>query len=170
MDKIEIRKSLISCGWTKGKSIEQVEILINDVPLIEIVREQELPYAEKEFDDCLAEGEERENLGSRGWLAGDYIYLRPELVFLPSQNFFGEPYNHGFLVEPDDPVNFKSLILECTCGIAECWFLLAKISVEKSIVRWDDFQQFHRDWRYQLAFTFDRGTYEKAFSAASHSS
>jgi hypothetical protein len=119
MDKLEIRRSLVSFGWTEGESIEQAEILINDVPLIEIVREQELAHTEKEFDERLAAGESVEELGSRGQLAGDYSYLRPELVFSPSHNFFGKPYEHGFLVEADDPVNFKSLILECSCGITE---------------------------------------------------
>ncbi|NEO87514.1 MAG: hypothetical protein F6J87_25120 [Spirulina sp. SIO3F2] len=141
-------------------------MLINGQSLIQIIRDIERPYAQQEYDQRMTEGEPKADLGQRDDLTGDYLYLPPSLILPPSRNFWGEPYDHGFITEPDDPVNQKSLILSCICGITECWFLLAKITVSDEMVRWDDFQQFHRDWFYGgLAFTFERSQYDTAFNA-----
>lgn len=168
MDTITVRQlAKLYIHWPEGGGFQQIEMLINGVPLIELVREVELPYAEEEFDQRTADGEGIDDLGSRGALAGDYHYLPPSIALPPSQNFFGEPYNHGLLTESDDPVNLKSVILSCTCGVTECWFLMANITLKEKLVVWDNFQQFHRDWAYTLGpLVFDREQYTAAFNAA----
>lgn len=168
MDTITVRQSdKLYVHWPEGGGFQQIEILINSVPLIELVREVELPYAEEEFDQRIAEGESIDDLGPRGVLAGDYHYLPPSIALPPSQNFFGEPYNHGLVTELDAPINQKSLILSCTCSVIECWFLLANITLDSQSVIWSNFQQFHRYWIYDLGpFIFDRDQYTAAFYTA----
>ncbi|MGC4115157.1 MAG: hypothetical protein QM765_11220 [Myxococcales bacterium] len=79
----------------------------------------------------------------------------------------GEPYKHCFKTSPDDPRNTKSLVLSCTCGVTECWFLLVSITVHPDRVEWSDFCQFHRDWHYDLGpFVFERKAYEAALIRA----
>ncbi|WP_437807173.1 hypothetical protein [Sorangium sp. So ce1078] len=147
--------------WPGGGGFQPVELRVNGRGLIDWVREVELPCAEREYDDRIAAGETAEELGPRGALAGSYLYPAGCHVFLPSRNLLGEPYRHGFGTEPEDPRNRKSLLLQCTCGIPDCWFLLATITVNAATVVWSDFCQFHRPWRYDLpTFVFDRGQYE----------
>jgi hypothetical protein len=137
-----------------------VEFRINGTPFIDLVREIELPFANEEYDARIASGEVAEDLGLRGFLAGNYLYPNSKF-FRHTRNFLGEPYRHGFITDPGDPRNQKSLLLGCTCGITDCWFLLASISVTTDTVRWADFCQFHRDWSYPLGpFVFDRIQYE----------
>jgi hypothetical protein len=168
MDTISLRIDPdLYVSWPNGGGFQQVEIRINDVPLIEIVREVEFPFACAEWDERTAKGEKADDIGERGWLAGNYLYLPPSQVLPPSRNFFGEPYANGFRTDPDDPVNTKSLLLSCTCGITDCWFLLATITVRSDTMTWSDFQQFHRDWEYKtLRFVFDRTQYAAAFENA----
>ncbi|EZP77211.1 hypothetical protein H839_06199 [Parageobacillus genomosp. 1] len=49
--------------------VEFVDIFIDGVNLVEILKEHESPFA--------------------GRIAGDYMGLPPEIVFLPSLHFFG---------------------------------------------------------------------------------
>jgi len=100
----------------------------------------ELPFAEAEFDRRIREGESPEELVPRGSLAGQYLYLSPGMTFRPSRNFLGEAYAHGFVAPCE-----KSILLQCTCGITDCWFLLARITIEDDRVTWSAFEQFHRD-------------------------
>ena len=168
MDTISLRIDTdLYVSWPNGGGFQQVEMRINDLPLIEIIRELELPFACAEWDERSAEGETADVIGERGWMAGDYLYLPPSQVLPPSRNFFGEPYANGFRTDPDDPVNTKSLLLSCTCGITDCWFLLATIEVCPDTVRWSEFQQFHREWEYKTpGFVFDRTQYASAFANA----
>ncbi len=153
--------------WPNGGGFQQVVMIVNGESLVDIIRRIELPYVRREYDERIAEGETPLELGHRDALAGQYLYLSPALAFPPSQNFFGEPYDHGFRTDADDPVNGKSLILQCTCGITDCWFLVADITVGETTVIWSNFQQFHRDWAYQIdPFVFDRGMYNEAFETA----
>jgi hypothetical protein len=162
LDQFEVRVDPAHyIRWPGGGGFQPVELRVNGVGLIDIIREVELPYAQREYDERTAAGESGEGLGPRGALAGDYLYLPASEVFLPSRNLLGEPYRHGFVTEPDDPRDRKSLLLSCTCGITDCWFLLATITVSERTVEWSDFCQFHRDWRYDLgSFVFDRTKYE----------
>src|SRR5262245_55595167 len=118
-----------SVRWPGGGGFQPVELRVNGVGLLEIVRAIELPYAMREYDERIAAGEQAEGLGPRGALAGSYLYPNGDDVFLPSRNLLGEPYRHGFVTAPDDPLNRKSLLLQCTCGNPGCWFLLATIRV-----------------------------------------
>ncbi len=90
-----------------------------------------------------------------------YHHLPAGCVLLPRRNLLGEPWPHGFVLDPNDPRNRKSAVLGCTCGIIECWFLQALITIGEEVVTWSDFGQFHRDWRYDLGpFVFGRSQYE----------
>ena len=60
--------------------------------------------------------------------AGNYLYLPRSLVFWPSRNLLGEPYDHGFGLDPGDPSEGKSLLLSCPCGVTECWFRANEMS------------------------------------------
>ena len=147
--------------WPGGGDSQPVELRVNGSGLIDIVREVELPYAIQEFDERLAAREPADELGTRGWLAGNYLYPNGCHVFRPSRNLLGEPFPHGFLTEDEAPRNRQSLLLHCTCGITECWFLLVTITLTTDTVIWSDFRQFHREWQYNLGpFTFDRKLYE----------
>lgn len=39
---------------------------------------------------------------------------------------------------------------------------MARVSRSANQVVWTDFEQVHRDWNYNLAFTFERQQYESA--------
>jgi hypothetical protein len=159
VDVLEVRRSAF-VSWPGGGGFQPYELRVNGRPLIDIVREHELPFAEREHDERVAAGKTESEVGPRGSLAGSYLYLPSSLVFPPSENLLGKPYEHGFVLAPDDPRQKMSLLLQCTCGITECWFLLARIEVARDRVTWSDFRQFHRDWDYNLGpFVFDRDEY-----------
>lgn len=161
LDRFEVRVDPADYArWPDGGGFQPVRLRVNGSGLIDIVREAELAHAQREYDERIAAGDPAEALGLRGGLAGAYHYPNGIHVFHPSRNLLGEPYRHGFLTDPDDPVNQKSLLLQCGCGITNCWFLLAKITVSEDTVLWQNFCQFHRDWRYDLGpFVFDRVRY-----------
>ena len=142
--------------WPGGGGFQPVTLRVNGVDLLDLLRRVEIPFVEAEFDRRIREGESPEELAPRGSLAGQYLYLSPGMTFRPSRNFLGEAYAHGFVAPRE-----KSILLQCTCGITDCWFLLARITVEDDRVTWSDFEQFHRDWRYDLGpFVFERAAYE----------
>ena len=146
--------------WPGGGGYVPVEVRINGVGLIDRIREVQLPFAEMEYDRRVQAGESPTELGPRGSLAGNYLYLPGNEVFLPSRNYLGQPFDHGFDCGADDSRTGKSLILMCTCGVTECWFLLCRIEEQGNEVVWSDFCQFHRDWTYDIGpFRFDRELY-----------
>ena len=67
--------------------------------------------------------------------------------------------------------SYKVALLECTCGVPDCWPLLAFIKVSESQVTWSDFEQpYRRDatdsgvaWSYigLGPFVFSRREYER---------
>jgi len=123
-------------------------IRVDDRPLIDIIREVELPIAD-------AAGERN--------LAGSYGYLSAETVLLPSRHLSGEATRALFVYGE------KLSVLECECGCEGCWSLSVRITVTEDEVIWSDFQQPHRDnWAYPetLRLVFDRGPYEQALAAA----
>ncbi len=147
--------------------IIRVEIQVNQTPLIAIIRDLELPNVRDEFKARVATGELDPEVDELESLAGQYSYLNSDRTFAPCRNFLGQPYSHGFRIPPEDSTNLKSLILECTCGITDCWFLLAQITFTDRTVRWTDFQQFHRKWNYgNLSFEFARPQYEQEFNSS----
>ena len=149
--------------WPNGPGFRPIAVHVNDRPLIDIVREIERPYAEAEWDRRVAAGEAPDDIGPRGGIAGTYLYLGAPFL---GRSLRGEPYKAGFVLEGNDPRRSKSLFLQCTCGITDCWFLLARVSLTDERVVWSDFCQFHRDWHYDLRFEFDRAAYERTLLAA----
>lgn len=143
---------------TQGKGLCVAEIYINNESLIELVRQAEEPFVKAEIKQSQAKGDEIDEIS---FPAGDYKYLPVSMVLLPSRNFLDEPWENGFILEPDDPQIGKATVLDCTCGVTECWFMQVRIILNKSTVIWSEFGQFHRDWQLDLGpFTFDRKQYE----------
>lgn len=64
----------------------------------------------------------------------------------------------------DDDYDEKATLLGCTCGIASCWPLLARVKITRRYVLWHDFEQPHRSetWSYHGfgPFLFHRKQYE----------
>jgi len=154
-------------GWSGCEPRSELVIWVNERRLVDIVCEVELPFATAEYDSRKADGEAVEDYGPRDYLAGQYMPIPDDMVLLPSLNLLGEPYDSGFLVSEDDPSKGKSLLLSCTCSVIDCWFLLAKIEVTNEHVTWSKFQQFHRDWPYDLGpFIFDKQEYMHVLSGS----
>ena len=145
--------------WPDGGGFQPAEILINGVPLIEMVRLAEESLVRDEQAERIAEGEDPATCRVP---AGDYLYMPPSLVFLPSRNLLDQPYVPGFELEPGDPRFGKAAVLGCTCGVVDCWLLQVRITLSGSSVRWSEFGQFHRPgWKYDLGpFEFEREQYE----------
>lgn len=62
-------------------------------------------------------------------------------------------------------------LLGCTCGVWECWPLLADVTTTSETVTWSSFRQPHRQAWGELPlgpFPFDRPTYEDALTHAVH--
>jgi hypothetical protein len=113
---------------------EEVAIFINGQDLVEILREYEMPFAQRE--------------GSM-LIAGGYAGLPPKDALPPSRHFLGEP--SWELYRDGDRVS----VLECTCGVPGCWPFMGRITVEEDTVIWGDFEQPHRreghpngEWSY----------------------
>jgi len=144
--------------WPGGGGFQPAEVRINGRPLIELVREAEEPWARAENAERMPDPE----AFSEPVTPGAYLYLADHTILLPSREWLGAPSGTGFVLDEDDPRRGKAMVLGCTCGISECWFVQARIEVEPEVVRWSDFGQFHRPtWAYGLGpFVFDRRLYE----------
>ncbi|MFC5829625.1 hypothetical protein [Nonomuraea insulae] len=132
-----------------------IEIVIDGVPLLELVRRAELPYARQEQLERAEEyAPEQAPL-----LAGDYSYFTRSQCGWPSRHYVGEPGEVAYNQDDDE-----TMLLGCTCGVAECWALLAKIEVTGSAVRWSGFRNNVRDWDLSGLgpFVFSREQYEQA--------
>ena len=130
-----------------------VRIFINGRELVDIVRQVEQPFADREGHPNLA---------------GDYAYFGPMFVFRPARHFLGEPANDW--TDGDGRI----YLLSCTCGIPDCWPLSARVEVSQDKVTWKDFRQPHRasgsaagEWCYDKLgpFVFDRQSYEQALES-----
>jgi hypothetical protein len=137
----------------------QARISINGVPLLELVRAGEEPWARSEYLQRLSECENPEEFK---FDPGDYQYLTAAELLLPSRELLGQPSDPEFVLSPDDSRRTKATVLGCTCGITECWFIQARVELLPERVIWSDFGQFHRPhWSYDFGpFTFDRNQYE----------
>lgn len=144
--------------WPGGGGYQPAEIRINGQSLLELVRVAESPCAAIEFRARVAAGEDPATLSI---LAGLYLPLPTSMVLLPNRNLLDQPREPGFELDAGDPRQGKATVFGCTCGIIDCWFLQVRIELGEGWVRWSDFSQFHRDWRYDLGpFTFERRQYE----------
>jgi hypothetical protein len=119
---------------------QPVDILIDGMRLIDLLKQVEAPYAEQE--------------GSPD-LAGQYGSLSVRTTFFPSRHLLGEPrplLQHGE----------KTAVLICTCGCEGCWDFACKITVTEQTVTWSEFELVHRNWDYSTLgqFIFDRTQYE----------
>ena len=128
--------------------VDAVNVFVNDRNLVDILREVELPFAARD---------------SRPDLAGRYVGLPPEDVFLPSLRLLGDPatyYDYDYL-------DGRVAVLGCVCGEPGCWPFRVKITLRADVVIWSGFEQPHRDaWRYgeMQPFVFDRTQYLSALS------
>lgn len=132
---------------------QPIDIFINDRSFLEIIRETEEPIIAKENLQRDAESQLK---------AGDYYSLPATLTYLPCRNLLDEPDEFDFLIEPEHLHSNKSTLLGCTCGVLECWFIVAKITLTPTTVTWSNFAQFHFDYEYDLKpFVFEREQYER---------
>ena len=127
-------------------TVDRVDVFINGRNLADILREVEMPFAARE---------------GKPDLAGSYVGLPLEEVFLPSPRLLGEPatyYDHDY---PEG----KIAVLGCVCGDVGCWPFLVRIKLQEDAVVWDGFEQPHRRaWRYDemRPLVFDRAQYLSA--------
>lgn len=114
---------------------------IDGRPLSDVVREIELPFAEKEGKISLA--------GAYGGVPMGFLadQVRPS-----SSN-------------PDD--YDCAYLMGCTCGEPGCWPFTAKVSIEGEEVVWSSYEQPHREeWSYSALppIRFKRSQYEAALA------
>jgi len=161
-DTLEL-KAEARLSWP-GAETRSCGLCINGRDLIEHVRETELPHVELEIAERRDAGEDVREAKN---FAGEYLGVGLHQYRLPSRRLFGPMPDavHGFVVAPDDPQLGKTMLLSCTCGITECWFLLVTITVLEDFVVWTDFEQFHRHWVYDLGpFVFTKQAYLAALA------
>ena len=156
MDRLTIKRPSSS----RPDPYAQVELLINGVPLLDLVRQCETPHVTKEITRRAAEGELPDELASL--VAGAYMYPTSSMMSEADPGTFFGLVDASFVLEPGDPRSGSTMILGCDCGNPECWPLVAQITVTPSTVVWSKIGQFHRDWSLGLGpFTFDRAQYER---------
>jgi len=111
--------------------------------LCDIIREVELPYAEREGHPSIA---------------GKYSGIPEEMAFLPSQHFLGEP--EPLYCGEEGTV----YLMVCDCGEPGCWPFEARVTITEAEVRWSTFRQPHRpSWDYShFTLRFNRDQYESA--------
>jgi hypothetical protein len=143
----------------RAEGQDLLKILIDGVPLLDLVREAELPYArEEQLERAKEFAPEPAPL-----LAGGYAYFGRSWTGWPSRHYLGEPAETAYNQEDDE-----IMLLGCTCGVSECWALLATIEVTETEVRWSGFRNNHRDWDVSATlgpFVFSRRQYERALRA-----
>ena len=140
--KLENRKK-----YDSGHEVSTVNIVVDDKPLAEIMKEYEMPMATKEGSPSLA---------------GDYHAIEVSSLSLEQYYLGKDKADWG------DEEN-KTALLGCSCGILGCWPLLCKINIQGNKVIWSDFEQPHRDddWDYSTfeGFVFDKQQYLNAIKA-----
>src|SRR5688572_13051922 len=115
MDKIEFQ---IQRGIEYPES-KVARILINNIDLIDLLKEYELPLAKKEGKETIA---------------GAYDGLNPDTL-------------RRYLVNPDwydKDDNGKVSVLGCDCLVEDCWPMKVKIQESEGTIIWTEFEQ---PWR-----------------------
>jgi hypothetical protein len=123
-----------------------VDILIDERPLREFVRDAELGCA-------AAEGHPE--------LAGKYEGLPSEV--LATDLLVGRPSGIWAVLEAAQGAG-RIPLLVCECGEAGCWPLMTTLEITNESVFWRDFRQPHRrSWDYKKLgpFTFARTQYPR---------
>ena len=142
----------------------QVKLLINNIPLLDIVKNEEIPYSLQEFkehqrDESFTESDPK-------YLAGQYMNMMIHDTYFPNKNLLGQPRETDYVIDKSDPLKEKSTLLYCDCGITDCWLFMCKITINENTVTWSDFEHFHRDWKYNFGpYTFDKTEYLKQLKA-----
>ena len=96
-------------------------------------------------------------------------------VELPHATASGQPSLAGsygglppeeWTVPPAGKKGHVAAVLGCTCGVTECWPLLARITRTADTVVWSDFRQPRRAWSHEGLgpFTFARDPYAAALA------
>ena len=110
-------------GFRLIPNVAHCEILVNDVPLLDLVTERERRL--------------------RVDHAGDYLLLPGELALFPSRYLVGEPTvdssEWGTDWESWGFGKHMTAIAGCTCGSVGCSPLLVSIELERGVVIWHDF-------------------------------
>jgi hypothetical protein len=143
MNKLEIKVKKSSSDLFK--SFNEIQLFIDNLNLIDILKEIEKPSAEKE---------------KHPEIAGHYIGLN--LQFFKKDHFLGSDSSYG-------KNQTKTALLDCPCGCEGCWTLAAKISELENTILWNDFEQIHRNgeitddvWDYKnMKFEFEKNQYFK---------
>ncbi|KIG15092.1 hypothetical protein DB30_06124 [Enhygromyxa salina] len=152
-DRFELR-DVPSVSWRGKHAYRPCGVAINGRDFLELIAAVEHPLVAAEFELRREAGEEIAEAN----FAGEYLPRFPAPYQLAGG--VGSAEVRAFETDDDDPRRIKTTLLTCTCGIDECWFLLANIRVLDDIVVWSDFEQFHRDWVYDLGpFVFDKQAY-----------
>jgi hypothetical protein len=140
MNRLELGTEEVDCGG--GFRYQGLTIHIDGRSFIRLVCEVERPMAAREGHPDLA--------GSYAWVPADKDALRE--------------------LQPQAEPKSKPLLLQCACGEAGCWPLLADVITDGDVVTWTNFEQPHRGpdsgagcWRYEGfgPFVFDAGLYAK---------
>jgi hypothetical protein len=122
---------------TPGTLEQRVVVHVDDVPLLDLVRDTERPFAEQEGASALA---------------GNYVWplLTPRLVRL-------------LLGEPAGAKPAEGVLLNCECGWASCWPLSVRVRSGDRFVIWHDVRQLRRlsRWNYEALepLRFHRASY-----------
>ncbi len=141
----------------KKSKCRGVAVVINGVPLLDLVREVERPICNEELQQRVANGEPEEEVRLP---PAAYMYAARAVLARGGGVYFGK-IDEMFALDKGDPSWGKTCVLGCDCGDPGCWPLLARIERSDHEVIWSDFSQFHRDWKYQLGpFRFSRSEYE----------
>ncbi len=147
MDTITFEKHIIGLDYSE-QEYACAMILINGRPLIDIVREYELPYARKYGQENIA--------GGYMPICADY------LLDLLTDKKKSEEYDR------------ETPVLICQCGCEGCWDLLMTVVQEGAFVEWTNFHNPHRSsptsaggyWNYNdfPSFRFDKQEYQTAIA------
>ncbi len=147
--RLEVRRE----KWGEHEH-DVLRILINGEDLVQIAEKTEAPFAEREGHPNIA---------------GAYAPLLAKSFLPPSKHFLGIPEGYT-------EYNGKVALLACdTCGLVDCWPLIAKITVQKDTVVWSGFEQPYRGphskslhWQYDGMgpFVFDKKQYERELENA----
>jgi hypothetical protein len=165
MNTIEFRVVLLQVAREPG-TWPVVDIAVDGVPLIERVRELELPYAQAEAIERAEEFADFPPGTLAQELAGDYMPLSTNFAW-PSRHFLGEPVEL-----PRGGDAGETMVLACTCGINDCWALLTRVVLTEQTVTWSGFRNNSRDWDLSRLgpFVFDRSQYEDSLRSSGESS
>jgi len=158
MHTIEFRVIAYRTGWGDSgpDEIKVIDIVVDGIRLLDMVRDAELPFARREQQERAAEFAP----DPAPLLAGAYMGL-PGRYGWPNRHLLGQPEELPWSLRHAA----ETMLLTCTCGTDECWPLMARVQVSDTVVVWSAFRNVHRDgWDLSTLgpFTFSRADYEQA--------